>query len=69
MCGILLRIMPGLTHILVPQALALLVRGQEEELLLEEGQLTAQLQHYLPNHWFKVGAPHSEVNVFYVIRH
>jgi len=26
---------------------------QEEELLLEEGQLTAQLQHYLPNHWFK----------------
>jgi len=26
---------------------------QEEELLLEEGQLTAQLHHYLPNHWFK----------------
>merc|ERR1719198_1532767 len=26
---------------------------QEEELLLEEGQLTAQLRHYLPNHWFK----------------
>lgn len=27
---------------------------QEEELLLEEGQLQAQLHHYLPNHWFKV---------------
>lgn len=26
---------------------------QDEELLLEEGQLTAQLHHYLPNHWFK----------------
>jgi len=26
---------------------------QEEELVLEEGQLTAQLHHYLPNHWFK----------------
>ena len=26
----------------------------EEELVLEEGQLTAQLSHYLPNHWFKV---------------
>jgi len=25
----------------------------EEELILEEGQLTAQLSHYLPNHWFK----------------
>jgi len=25
----------------------------EEELVLEEGQLTAQLSHYLPNHWFK----------------
>jgi len=25
---------------------------QEEELLLEEGQLTSQLHHYLPNHWF-----------------
>jgi len=24
----------------------------EEELILEEGQLTAQLSHYLPNHWF-----------------
>ena len=26
---------------------------QEDDLLLEEGQLTAQLHHYLPNHWFK----------------
>ena len=25
----------------------------EEELVLEEGQLTAQLSHYLPHHWFK----------------
>jgi len=25
----------------------------EEELVLEEGQLTAQLSHYLPSHWFK----------------
>ena len=25
----------------------------EEELVLEEGQLTAQLSHYLPNHWFQ----------------
>jgi len=25
----------------------------EEELVLEEGQLTAQLEHYLPAHWFK----------------
>ena len=26
---------------------------QEEELVLEEGQLTAQLHHYLPSYWFK----------------
>ena len=25
----------------------------EEELVLEEGQLTGQLSHYLPSHWFK----------------
>jgi len=25
----------------------------EDELILEEGQLYAQLEHYLPNHWFK----------------
>ena len=25
----------------------------EEELVLEEGQLTAQLSHYLPSHWFR----------------
>jgi len=25
----------------------------EEELVLEEGQLTAQLSHYLPAHWFR----------------
>lgn len=27
--------------------------SEEEELVLEEGQLTGQLQHYLPTHWFK----------------
>jgi hypothetical protein len=26
---------------------------QEEELILEDGQLTAQLHHYLPTYWFK----------------
>jgi len=26
---------------------------QEEELVLEDGQLQNQLQHYMPNHWFK----------------
>ena len=26
---------------------------QEEELVLEDGQLTAQLHHYLPTYWFK----------------
>ena len=26
---------------------------QDEELVLEEGQLTAQLHHYLPSYWFK----------------
>ena len=25
----------------------------DEELILEEGQLTAQLSHYLPSHWFR----------------
>jgi hypothetical protein len=27
--------------------------AEEEELVLEEGQLSGQLQHYLPTHWFK----------------
>jgi hypothetical protein len=28
----------------------------EEELILEPGQLTSQLDHYLPNHWLKANA-------------
>ena len=45
----------------VPSAWSVTLDGeaeaeQEEELILEPGQLTGQLDHYLPNHWLKANA-------------